>query len=71
MNFRQISEGGVGIHDPKKFVAKFLALDNDNFFGRHHIQSKKNGAKIATLFLKKGRGGVKGHLEIFQKFIYF
>ena len=65
MNFRKTSEGGGGvISDPKNYVALFL------------VKEKRNGhrfpGKSATLFSKnRVRGGVRGRLEVFRKFIKF
>ena len=65
MNFRKTSEGGGGvISDPKNYVALFS------------VKEKRNGhrfpGKSATLFSKnRVRGGVRGRLEVFRKFIEF
>ena len=69
MNFWKSSKRGGGvISDPKNFVAKFLAFETPFLGG--HFRSKKFRKKNSNIFPKKGGGGgVKGRLELFQKFI--
>ena len=57
-NFEIGGEGGGAISDPKNFVANSVLV----------VMILE---KIATFFPKKGGGGrgVKGRLELFQKFI--
>ena len=66
MNFWKSSKV---ISDPKNFVAKFLALETPIWGG--NFRSKKFRRKKSQHFSQKrgGEGGVKGRLELFQKFI--
>ena len=75
MNFWKSSEGGGVISDPKKMLQFFLHWNRGG-----HLLSKKNCCnffaferifgKNRNIFPEKG-AGVKGRLELFQKFIDF
>ena len=66
--FGKVPKGGGGvISDPKNFVAKFLAFETPIWGG--HFRSKNFRSKKSQHFSQKRPGGVKGRLELFQKFI--
>ena len=74
MNFRKTSEGGGVISDPKIFVAVFWVIFWGEKGGGHanpnQFCCKFSGLrKKRNIVFRKWGGGVRGRLEVFQKFI--